>query len=224
MQICGHAVAGDDSIEVVGAFQFAAILRGEVAVAAEAARDLPRTVSAEIEVDTDVAVANIGHRLVAFVDDNKWQDEFVGDAAVVRFLHALHRIQGVGGLALAVNHGVECLLFALPAAVAVHGVVAAADCGDLADAVFAHLLLQLLDVAGAVGGQRVAAIHEAVHEDALHAVLFSHPQERVKMILVRVDAAIRKQSEQMQPAPASTGSCHCIQQRGIGEERHRSRS
>ena len=129
-------------------------------------------------------------------------DELVGDAAVVRVLHALHRIGIAATLGVAEDHRVESFLLALPLLVAIHGIVAAADGGDLADAVLAHLLLQLLDVARAVGGQRVAAVHEAVHEHALHAVLLGHAQERVEVVLVRVHAAVREQTEEVQAAVA----------------------
>ena len=105
----------------------------------------------------------------------------------------------MAGLAVAEDHRVERLLLALPLLVAVHGVVAPADGRNLAHVVLAHLLLQLLDVARAIGRQGVAPVHEGMHEDALHAVLLGHAQQRVEMVLMRVHAAVREQPEEMQP-------------------------
>ena len=214
-QIFGDAVARDDAVEFLPAFQFAAVLRGEVAVAAQAARDLPRAVGAEVEVDANIAVANGAQRFAAVVGQDERDDELVGHAAVVRVLHALHCVRVAATFRIAEDHGVECLLLAVPFFVAVHGIVAPTDAGDLSDVVLAHLLLQLLDVARAVGGQRVASIHEAVHEDALHAVLLGHAQQRVKMVLVRVHAAVRKQPEQVQPPVPGAGLGHRIEQHRV---------
>ena len=116
------------------------------------------------------------------------------------------------------DHGVVGLGDALPAAVAVHGVVAAADGGDLAAVVFAHLLLQLFEISGAVGGQGVAAVHEGVDEDAIDAVLLRHFQQRVQMRLLRVHAAVGEQAEQMQPALAGARVLHGIEQHGMREK------
>jgi len=45
------------------------------------------------------------------------------------------------------------------------------DTGDLAGVIFTHLLLELSEVAGAIGRQRVAAVHKGVDEDAIDALL-----------------------------------------------------
>src|SRR5208282_3427100 len=141
------------------------------AFAGKSARDLAGAIGAEVEVDAGVIVADAGQRLAAVVHADERQDELVGHALVVGILHPLHRIDVGAALAFAFNHRREGFLDALPAAVAVHGVIAAFDRSDLPDAVLAHLLLELLDVAGAIGGQGVATVHEAVDEDAVHAVL-----------------------------------------------------
>ena len=57
-QVFGNAVARDDAVEIFPAFEFAAVLRREVAVARQAAGDLPRAIGAKIKVDADIAVAN----------------------------------------------------------------------------------------------------------------------------------------------------------------------
>ena len=141
-------------------------------------------------------------------------DEFVGDAFVVRLFHALHRIGYLPPSPSPLHHGVERFGNALPAAVAVHGIVAATDRRNLPGVVLAHLLLQLFEVAGAVGGQSIAAIHEGVHEDAINAIFFRHPQQRVEMRLIGMHAAVGEQTEQMQAAIAGARILHGGEQHG----------
>ena len=108
-------------------------------------------VGAEVEVDADILVANLRHRLARAIDHHKRNQELVGDAVVVALLDARHGVGIRAALGLAVDHRVEGLALALPALVAVHGVVAAVDAGHLAHAVLAHLLLELRNVARAGG-------------------------------------------------------------------------
>ena len=68
-------------------------------------------------------------------------DKFVGDAF---FVARAHGRDGIGEfrVGLAVHHRAVGFFDAFPAIVAVHGVVAADDGGDLPDAVFAHFLFE----------------------------------------------------------------------------------
>ena len=152
------------------------------------------------------------------VGANEWNHEFVGHALVVRLFHPLHRVGVLAAFRIGEHHRVVGLGDALPAPVAVHGVVAAIDRGDLAAVVLAHLLLQLFEISRAVGGQRVAAVHEGVDEDAVQAILLRHLQQRIEMRLLRMHAAVRNQSEQMQPAFAGARMLHRVQQHGMREE------
>ncbi len=103
----------------------------------------------------------------AIIDAHEGHHEFVGHVFVVRIFHTLYGVDELAAFASSVDHGVVGLGDAFPAAVAVHGVVAAADAGDLAGLYSLHLLLQLLEIAGAVGRQGVASVHEGVDEDAV---------------------------------------------------------
>ena len=76
----------------------------------------------------------------------------------------------------------------------------------------------MFEITSAVGGQRVAAIHEGMHEDAVHAVLLRHLQQRVEMSLLRMHAAVGDQPEQMQPALAHARMLHRSEQHGMREE------
>src|SRR5581483_3835124 len=161
-QILGNAVARNGGIEASGIGKFGAVLRGEAAVAREGASDLAHAVGAEIESDAGVVIANGGHELAARAGANERDNKFVGHAAVIGILHAGDGIRVFRGFTVAEDHRVEGFGNALPAAIAVHGVIAAADGGDFATVVLAHFLLQLLEVAGAASGHSVAAVHEGV--------------------------------------------------------------
>ena len=78
------------------------------------------------------------------VDDGEGWDELVGDAGVVELFDAGDGV-GVGAaFGVAGDHGVEGLALLLPAEVAVHGEVAAADGGELAGADSRRAVLEVL--------------------------------------------------------------------------------
>ena len=188
------------------------------AVAGERARDLANPVRAEVEADARVVISNGRQRLAAAVGADEGNHEFVGHSLVVGVFHSLHRIGALAAFRVGENHRVIGLGNALPAPVAIHGVVASVHGGDLAAVVFAHLLLQLFQVSRAIGGQSIAPVHESVHEDAVHPVLLGHLQQRVKMSLLRVHAAIGHQAEKMQAPLAGARMFHCIEQHRMREE------
>ena len=73
----------------------------------------------------------------------------------------------------------------------------------------------MLDVHRAIGGERVAAVHEGVNEDALDAVLLGHAQDGVQMGLLRVDSAVREQAEKMQAPIAGARFGHGFEKRRV---------
>ena len=112
----------------------------------------------------------------------------------------------------------ESLRDAFPAAIAVHGVITAVYGCDLPRVVLAHLLLQLLEVACAICGQRVPPVHEGMHENAVHALLLRHFEQRVKMRLLRVHAAVGDQPEEVQTPAAASRMLHGRRQRRVRKE------
>ena len=97
------------------------------------------------------------------------------------------------------DDGVVGLLDALPALVAVHRVVAAAYCRDRNG--FRQRRQQSLDVLGSGLRRRIAAVGECVHQRR-HAGLGENLCERRGVILMRMHAARRHQSEEMAGAAA----------------------
>ena len=103
-------------------------------------------------------------------------DKLVGDILVVALLHGLHHIGGL--LALAFYQEVVGHFHAVPALVAVHGVVAAHNRGDCAGRLVA-MGLELFYEAFARTGIGVAAVHEAVDVDLCEAILLCQVAEGI---------------------------------------------
>ena len=173
MQISRNAAARNGLVERFGIGQLAPALRSDAAFARQHARDLAHPIGAKVEADAGVFVANCASWLAALIGDYERHHELIGNTLVVGILDSLHGIGIASAFAAPFHHGGKSFFFARPAAVAIHGVVAAVDAGDSA-AKLAELLLELLQIARAAGGQRVASIHEGVHENALNAALLGH--------------------------------------------------
>src|SRR5207249_10862975 len=213
-----HYDARDGCYKFSSSWQVASTLVIQSAVARQLSHNLPHSIRSEIEANSSIFVANRGYRLVTIVSTHKRHNELIGHAAVVRILHSLNWISVLASLALPENHAIESHGNALPAPVAIHRVVAAVEAGNLAAAVFAHLLLKLLQIAGATRRKRIAPIHKSMHKHALQPVLLSHLQKRGKMCLLRVHATVRHQSKQMQPPPTHTGMLHRREQHRMLEK------
>ena len=157
----------------------------------EGTGDLACTVGTEVCEDDRVVV--LDSRALGY--DNR-NNELVGDAIGIGLLHCLVRRRCV--LALAECDGVVCLLYAVPAVVAVHCVVAAGYSCDAADFNGVDLRLQAVDILDTGLRGRVAAVHEAVEAYLAQTVAARQLEQREHMVNVRVDAAVRQQTEDMQ--------------------------
>ncbi len=105
----------------------------------------------------------------------------------------------------------------LPAGVAVHRVVAAADGADPAG--LAQPALELGEVAAAAVRQGVAAVGEGVEDDVGDPLLGGELDRRLDVLPARVDAAVGDQAEQVQAAArAAPGGVAGGEQRLVVEE------
>jgi hypothetical protein len=139
---------------------------GEVGVG-EGVGELARPVGAEVAVEHGVAV---GDGSVVDAVDHGRDDELVVLPARIAGLDGGHgrRCVEVGD---AVDDGVVALAGPLPALVAIHGVVAAADRGDLRVRMDrGEALLQIRHELDGGSRRSVAAVQEPVDADALHAL------------------------------------------------------
>src|SRR4029077_1111856 len=177
-------------------------------------------VGPEIEKYDGVVVANQAARRGGFSrrgfgGNHDGKSEFVGDAF---FVTRANGGDGIGEfcVGVAVNHRAIGFFDALPAVVAVHRVVTADDGGDLADGEFAHFLLELTEEVDAAVRRRVAAVQEAVHENARDLIFARHAKESEELIDVRVDAADAKQAEQMKLVIAT--ALHGFDEQGLARE------
>src|SRR5262249_44349893 len=122
-KVLWDTLSWDDFVEVLRIRDIPPALFVDAALAGEHASDLAGAIGAEIEVDARVFVANEAVGLAAIVDADKRNNEFVGDVLIVGLLHPLNGIDKTSALAFPLDHRRERLEFALPALVAVHGVV-----------------------------------------------------------------------------------------------------
>ena len=150
-------------------------------------------IGAEIEAQQGVAVAH-----AAVIVDHRGYDELVGDVGIVA---GVDRRGGVGvAVALALGHRGVGSRYPVPAFVAVHGVVAAADRGDRG--AVGQLAAELGEAGGAGAGRGVAAVHPGVHAHP-DAGIGQHPGECDRVILMRVHAALGEQAHQVAGAAAA---------------------
>ena len=120
-------------------------------------------------------------------------------------------------VALAVNKGSVGFLLAVPVIVTVHGVVTARNRGDLADAQFVQLGLQVSQEALAAVGVGVTAVHDAVQVDVLGTQVLGHLQHAVPVVGMAVDAAGADQTHQVDGLAGIDGSFHVLDQHGVLE-------
>ena len=106
-------------------------------------------------------------------------DEFVGHSLGIAFLHGPDHVVTLA--ALAVDEHIVCEFEALPALVAVHGIIAADDRCDFSGASGA-VLPHFGEEAGAAPGVGVTAVHEAVQIHLVETIRFRGVAEGVEMI------------------------------------------
>ena len=168
----------------------------------QGAGDLPGPVGPEVEKDDAVVV---GDGALAVADHGL--HELVGDPGGVGGLHSGRGI-GVGDGALAVDHGVIGLLHPVPALVAVHGVVAAHDRGDLPHADLGALLYGLGHEVLAAGGRHIPAVQERVDIDLLQPPALGHLQKGPEVGVVGVDAPIGEKAVEVEGVPPRLAGVH----------------
>src|SRR5437762_6171956 len=138
MQVLRNVVTRNGRVQVFGALQITPGVLVQSTVAGKSASDLAYTVGAKVEADARVIVANGRECLTFGIGTDKRNYEFVRHAFVVGLFHALHCVGVLPAFGFAENHRAVSLCYALPPAIAVHGVVTSADAGDFADTVFAR--------------------------------------------------------------------------------------
>src|SRR4029077_12387741 len=145
------------------------------------------------EVDEDRDVTGLGTVVVA---DHGRHDDLIG---LVLLVGGLDRLGGAGRLlAATVDDRVVGELDPLPAGVAVHRVVAAADGGDAAG--LAQPALQLPQVVATAVRQGVAAVGGGVEDDVGNALLGGQLDAGLDVVPAGVDPTVGDEAEQVQAA------------------------
>ena len=157
--------------------------------------ELPRAVGAEVDVDDRVTVVE---RAVHAVDHGR-REELVGLAAGVAGLDGRGRRRGV--LPHPEHDGVVAALDAVPALVAVHRPVAAADGRDAGIGVDGgEPRLEVPHEPEPRAGRRVAAVEQRMDAHGRDAEPRGELHERDEVAVVGVDAAGADQPDGVQPA------------------------
>lgn len=165
-------------------------------------------------VEEDYHVAGLDGAVDGRVVDG--EHEFVGHVGVVALLHGLNHVSGL--LAFALHEEIVGHFHAVPAFVAVHGVVAADNRGYGAGALLA-VLRQLLDEAFAGARVGVTAVHEAVQEHFLKTVLLGDIAEGENMVERGVHAAGRGQTHEVDANAVFFGVAESVFDFGVVENR-----
>jgi hypothetical protein len=106
-QIFGNAAARNSRVKCFGVRQIATALAGQSAFAGQTACDLSSAVSAEIEVDDGIIIANRRDRAAAIINAGEGNNKFVGDIPILRVLHPLDRIDKLTALGFSGDHGIK---------------------------------------------------------------------------------------------------------------------
>ena len=181
-------------------------------------RELTRTIGTEVVEDRAVAVLHAGISL-----DHERDDELIRHA-----LGLLARV-GVGGkhavdrrlcrrLRLCMRNRLIGKLLALPAVIAIHRVVAAADRRDLADTDLRRLFLDCREVFRRALGRHIAPIEECVNPDLGQPLALCKLEHAEEMIVMAVHAARRNKSHDVQGTAALLHAAYNREQRLVLEE------
>ena len=161
---------------------------GEIGVE-ESSGDLADPISAKIGDQQTIAVTHAG-----VTGDCGWRDEFIGLIAGIGGLDRLHRIIGV--LARAADDRPISFLDPVPALIAIHRVVAAAERGNAQIAETGNVFLKLLHIGTGCLGRCVTPVEKGVDGDR-HPGFGQNAGQSGDLALVRMNPAGRHQPHQV---------------------------
>jgi hypothetical protein len=161
----------------------------------EGAGDFTRAVGTEVHEDQRVAVFHRGIGLAGGADNGRFH-EFV---VFVTGVGGLQTCDGGIGLEFAFGQGQQIisLFHAIPAVVAVHGVIAADERRDATFAQRGKFGFECRQRFFRTARRRITAVEEGVQVDLLSAALCRQLHHRHDVIFVAVDAAWRHQAHDM---------------------------
>ena len=167
---------------------------------------LSRPVGTEVEVDRHIV------RLEPWPRENDRLHELIGHTVRVRGFDGGDRV--VRRFSLACRDRRQRAVGPIPALIAVHGVVATRDRGDLRT-----LGDELGQVRSGRGRRDVAAVGEGVDVGAFsHSLPAGQLEQRPQVVDVGMNAAVRSEPEQVDVAPAVTRAGEGVEKRRVLEE------
>ena len=186
-------------------------LKSVVVLLRQHLRDFTAPVGAEVEAQHHVAVLDSGQRLAIGPGLHNGLQKLIRHAVLVLLLHGLNQV--LRGRPDAVHQQVVGHLHPFPAAVAVHGVVAAHHRGNLGAGAL-HVQFQVVDEADAALRVGVAPVGEGVHEHAPHPGFVCYGAEGFHVVDVRVHPAIGEQANEVQGLVVDHGVLQRFRQGG----------
>ena len=178
----------------------------------ECARQLAGAVGAEVHEDDRVAILDLD----GFANARGLDELVVLLAGVGRLQAGKGAVGGVFGGA--VDDQVVGGADAVPAVVAVHGVVAADQAGDAALAELGEGGVEQFDGGLGAAWRGVAAVEEGVQVDLLGAALRGQLGHGDQVVLVAVHATVGEQAEDMHGLAGTGRLVHCASEHGVLEE------
>ena len=177
--------------------------------------DLARAVGPEVEEDHRVAGGDPSDR-PAVPHDHHGLDELVGLPRRVRRGDGGHGV--TEGPPLPADHRLVRALDAVPPVVAVHRVVPPDDGRHLPGADLGRLRQQGAEVVDPALRRGVPPVEHGMEEHLRDAALLRHPQQRVKVRVKGVHAAVGEQAHEVQRLPVSPRRVHGGAKDGVPEE------
>ena len=186
--LLGHILLSEDNSELLGA------------------------VVAEVEENHHVAFLDAA----IYCAVNNGLDELIGHALVIALLDSLHHVVALATLAM--HELVVGQTDALPALVAVHGIVAASDSCHHAGTLGA-MLLELCHKALAALGVGVATVHKAVDIHLAKPILLGDVAQRKKVVERTMNATIAGKTHEVDGFSCLLGIAESVNDLGISQNR-----
>ena len=178
-------------------------------------RHFAGTVGTEVVENHAVALFDFRDGRAVF-DNDGGQHEFVRNALTIAFFDCFHCADSK--VTLSEGKHIVSLFHAVPAVVAVHCVISAANGRNFASSEFCDVVFEFACITRRAFGRQVTAVEEAVYEHFFHFFAFCHFEQREQMFDVTVNSAGSEQTHKMQLFAVVARRVHSVEQNAVFKE------
>ena len=178
---------------ICGLYSFASVKSCEIIIT-ECSCDLSCTVRTEVKEDNGISVFYRRCRSAVFHNYHR-HNELICHILIIRSLNSLY--SGICLISLSIYESSVGFLYAVPAVITIHCIVASCNCSDLAHTDFFHLCFQLFYILFSGCRRCVTSVKEAVYIYFLDSLSLCQLKESVNVRIVAVYASVRYESHQM---------------------------